>query len=129
MLGSGNGPYPQGVILLKERHLNPPSSWRVSTHRGPTCWSTPPGYLSRRATPSVCHQRHLGRVLRSSRHDPDEDLHRHAAENIAQADALLFGRMTYQMMEAGWRWPSGARPDWAAEWLSCVTPRMRKAKR
>src|ERR1700721_487394 len=36
----------------------------------------------------------------------DEDLHRHAAENIAQADALLFGRVTYQMMEAGGR-PGG----------------------
>ena len=44
----------------------------------------------------------------------DEDLHRHAAENIAQADALLFGRVTYEMMEAGWRWPApgGARPEW-----------------
>jgi len=44
----------------------------------------------------------------------DEDLHAHAAENLAQADALLFGRVTYEMMEAGWR-PSagtGARPDW-----------------
>jgi dihydrofolate reductase len=45
---------------------------------------------------------------------PDEDLHRNALENIAQADALLFGRVTYEMMEAGWRWPApaGARPDW-----------------
>src|SRR5215211_925236 len=45
---------------------------------------------------------------------PDEDLHRHAAENLAQADALLFGRVTYEMMEAGWRQPvpAGARPDW-----------------
>ena len=44
----------------------------------------------------------------------DEDLHRHAVENIAQADALLFGRVTYEMMEAGWRRPAppGARPDW-----------------
>src|SRR5215208_7964658 len=44
----------------------------------------------------------------------DEELHRHAAENIEQADALLFGRVTYEMMEAGWRWPApaGARPDW-----------------
>src|ERR671939_666700 len=33
----------------------------------------------------------------------DEDLHRHAMENIAQADALLFGRVTYEMMEAAWR--------------------------
>ena len=33
----------------------------------------------------------------------DEDLHRNALENIAQADALLFGRVTYQMMEEAWR--------------------------
>ena len=26
---------------------------------------------------------------------PDEGLHRHAAETIARADALLFGRVTY----------------------------------
>ena len=44
----------------------------------------------------------------------DEDLHRHAVENIDQADALLFGRVTYEMMEAAWRRPAptGARPDW-----------------
>ena len=44
----------------------------------------------------------------------DGDLHRHAMENIAQADALLFGRVTYEMMEAAWRLPlqTGARPDW-----------------
>src|ERR1700690_3246249 len=44
----------------------------------------------------------------------DEELHRHAAENIARADALLFGRVTYEMMEAAFRPPAGtgARPDW-----------------
>src|SRR5438094_3156910 len=43
----------------------------------------------------------------------DEDLHRHAMENIAQSDALLFGRVTYEMMEAAWRPPAtGVRPDW-----------------
>jgi len=36
----------------------------------------------------------------------DEDLHRHAVENLEQADALLFGRVTYTMMEAGWRRPA-----------------------
>src|SRR5204862_7639543 len=45
----------------------------------------------------------------------DEDLHRHAAENLAEADALLFGRVTYEMMEAGWRWPAGAGPDWMGD--------------
>ena len=41
-------------------------------------------------------------------------MHRHAAENLAQADALLFGRVTYEMMEAAWRSPAqtGVRPDW-----------------
>src|SRR5438132_637742 len=44
----------------------------------------------------------------------DEDLHRHAVENLDQADALLFGRVTYEMMEAAWRSPArmGARLDW-----------------
>src|ERR1019366_2216450 len=45
---------------------------------------------------------------------PDEDLHRHAVENLQQADTLLFGRVIYEMMEAAWRppAPTGARPDW-----------------
>jgi len=44
----------------------------------------------------------------------DEDLHRHAVENLDQADALLFGRVTYEMMEAAFRQPAqpGARPAW-----------------
>jgi len=45
---------------------------------------------------------------------PDEDLHRHAVENLERADALLFGRVTYEMMEAAWRRPAQteARPEW-----------------
>jgi len=44
----------------------------------------------------------------------DEELHRHAIENLNQADGLLFGRVTYQMMEAAFRPPAQAvgRPDW-----------------
>ncbi|HEV2216232.1 MAG TPA: dihydrofolate reductase family protein [Candidatus Dormibacteraeota bacterium] len=44
----------------------------------------------------------------------DEELHRHAVENLQRADALLFGRVIYQMMEAAWRPPAAqvARPDW-----------------
>ena len=44
---------------------------------------------------------------------PDEDVHRHAVENRNQADALLFGRVTYEMMEAAFRpaW-TGKMPDW-----------------
>jgi dihydrofolate reductase len=44
----------------------------------------------------------------------DPDLHRHATEIIARADALLFGRVTYGMMEAAWRGPAllASRPEW-----------------
>jgi dihydrofolate reductase len=43
---------------------------------------------------------------------PNERTHRHAAESIERADAVLFGRVTYQMMEAGWRGPAADRPAW-----------------
>ena len=33
----------------------------------------------------------------------DEELHRYWAETLAQADALLFGRVSYELMEAAWR--------------------------
>jgi len=55
---------------------------------------------------------------------PDEDLHRNAVENIAQADALLFGRVTYELMEAAWRppAPAGARPDWMEPFARTIGP-------
>jgi dihydrofolate reductase len=49
---------------------------------------------------------------------PDEELHRHHATNLEQADALLLGRVTYEMMEAAWRQPAtGTWPDWMADWM------------
>jgi dihydrofolate reductase len=44
----------------------------------------------------------------------DEDLHRNALENIERADGLLFGRVTYQMMEEAWRLSTRTvtMPDW-----------------
>ena len=46
---------------------------------------------------------------------PSEEVHRHAERIIGQADALLFGRVTYQMMEEAWR-PPGMEglPEWTA---------------
>ena len=36
---------------------------------------------------------------------------------LARADALLFGRTTYEMMESAWRKPvTGRWPDWLNEW-------------
>ena len=62
---------------------------------------------------------------------PDEELHHHAAENIAQADALLFGRVTYEMMESGWRSPAqtGVRPDWMPEWMMPFARTIHAAKK
>ena len=53
----------------------------------------------------------------------DEELHRYWAESIARADALLFGRVTYQMMEAAWRpaAPSGARPEWMEPFAQSIS--------
>ena len=36
----------------------------------------------------------------------DEAIHRHAVENLNRADALLFGRVVYEMMEAAFRPPA-----------------------
>jgi len=59
---------------------------------------------------------------------PDESLHHHAAENIAQADALLFGRVTYEMMEAAWHWKR-AKPDWAQPWMEPFARTIDAAKK
>jgi dihydrofolate reductase len=42
---------------------------------------------------------------------PDEDTHRHAAETIAGADALILGRTMYELMEF-WREPAPGLPAW-----------------
>lgn len=44
----------------------------------------------------------------------DEELHRYWAESLVRADALLFGRVTYEMMESAFRSPAStaAMPDW-----------------
>ncbi|MDF9716774.1 dihydrofolate reductase family protein [Nocardioides sp. ChNu-153] len=48
---------------------------------------------------------------------PDEESMRYWAAEMAGADALLLGRVTYQMMESAWRRPgSGAWPDGVAAW-------------
>jgi dihydrofolate reductase len=62
---------------------------------------------------------------------PDEDLHRHAAENLDQADALLFGRVTYEMMEAAFRPPTGARPETGArpDWMEPFARTIDAAKK
>ena len=46
----------------------------------------------------------------------DEETHDYWAAKLEEADALLFGRVTYQMMEEAWRQPaSGLWPEWMDE--------------
>src|SRR5688500_19185811 len=61
----------------------------------------------------------------------DEELHRHAAENLKRADALLFGRVTYEMMEAAFRSPArtGAMPDWMKPWMEPFARTIDAAKK
>jgi dihydrofolate reductase len=47
---------------------------------------------------------------------PDEELHRRAVMNLERADALLFGRVTYEMMEAAFR------PAWTGAMPASVEP-------
>jgi dihydrofolate reductase len=62
---------------------------------------------------------------------PDEESHRHATEALAQADALLFGRVIYEMMEAAWRPPAqtGVRPEWMADWMEPFARTIDAAKK
>ncbi|MHB8572268.1 MAG: dihydrofolate reductase family protein [Candidatus Dormibacteria bacterium] len=52
----------------------------------------------------------------------DEELHRHAVDNLRQVDALLFGRVTYEMMESAWRplVSAGARPGWMESFADTI---------
>jgi dihydrofolate reductase len=60
----------------------------------------------------------------------DEELHRYWAESLARADALLFGRVTYEMMEAAWRLSAnGARPEWMADWMEPFARTIDAAKK
>lgn len=50
---------------------------------------------------------------------PDERVHQHAADTIAEVDALLLGRTTYAMMEEAWRVPADGQPwpEWMEPWM------------
>ena len=60
----------------------------------------------------------------------DEVTHRHATECIARAESLLFGRVTYEMMESAWRAsPTGERPDWMQPWMEPFARTIDAAKK
>jgi dihydrofolate reductase len=48
---------------------------------------------------------------------PDEELMQYWTAEMQRADAVIYGRTTYEMMESAWRRPaSGQWPDWMEEW-------------
>ncbi len=53
----------------------------------------------------------------------DEELNRHSADIIGAADALIFGRVIYTMMEEAWRPAAqavkqgGEKPPWLQPWM------------
>ncbi|MBT9256284.1 dihydrofolate reductase family protein [Phycicoccus sp. KQZ13P-1] len=48
---------------------------------------------------------------------PDDESMSHWAAEMERADALVFGRVTYEMMQSVWRRPaSGNWPDWMGQW-------------
>src|SRR6185437_592080 len=62
---------------------------------------------------------------------PDEELHRRAGEMIGRADALIFGRVIYQMMEEAWRpvAETGVKPEWMADWMVPFARTIHAAKK
>src|SRR5690606_16519571 len=62
---------------------------------------------------------------------PTEAMHHFSAAGIAGAEALLFGRVIYQMMEEAWRSvaESGIVPDWMDEWMVPFARTIHAAKK
>ena len=58
---------------------------------------------------------------------PTEEMHRHAAQMLSEADALIFGRVTYGMMEAGWRTTAQteARPAWTETFADTINAKKK----
>ncbi len=65
---------------------------------------------------------------------PDEELqelHQHHTKNLEQADALIYGRVTYEMMETGWRpfAETEVRADWMKPWMESFARTIHAAKK
>lgn len=62
---------------------------------------------------------------------PHEEMHRHFAEALERADALILGRITYQMMESAWREPgeTGQPAEWMDDWMMPFARSIGQAKK
>ena len=95
-------------IVIVMRYVNAPALKRANVadlpHRRYSSAMRPLRYSINVTLDGCCDHRAI---------PADEELHRRAIENLHRADALLFGRVTYEMMEAAFRpaW-TGEMPDW-----------------
>ena len=61
---------------------------------------------------------------------PDEESMRYWAAAMERADALLLGRVTYEMMESAWRRPAdGLWPYWMEDWEIPFAEAIDKARK
>ena len=62
---------------------------------------------------------------------PYPEMHQFWADIVANASALLYGRITYQMMEPAWRpiAESGAVPEGTADWVIPFAQSIHKARK
>jgi len=61
---------------------------------------------------------------------PDEESMRYWTAQLERADALLFGRVTYEMMASAWQKPAtGTWPDWMDDWQKPFAEAIDRAKK
>ncbi len=61
---------------------------------------------------------------------PDKESMHYWTAQLERAGALLFGRITYEMMESAWRRPvTGTWPDWMDEWETPFAETIDQAKK
>lgn len=61
---------------------------------------------------------------------PDAESMRYWTAELERADAMLFGRVTYEMMASAWRRPAtGCWPDWMEEWEIPFAETIDRAKK
>ncbi|WEO78706.1 dihydrofolate reductase family protein [Cryobacterium sp. SO2] len=61
---------------------------------------------------------------------PDEESMRYWTAQLERADALLFGRVAYEMMASAWHKPAtGTWPDWVQEWQFPFAETINRAKK
>ncbi len=61
----------------------------------------------------------------------NEELHQYHTDRLAEGDALLSGRVIYEMMEGAWREPAetGVRPDWMEPWMDSFARTIHSIKK